>query len=128
MSNRRTGMSDPLTRPANSIDDELRETAPLFAPPLFEPSTQQLAHVRASGKFRERHALICNLLYEHGAMAIFQAAARLDLVESAISGRLVELVRLGMIEKTGERIKKPSTGSLCDVYRRTDKPLPVNER
>lgn len=51
-------------------------------------------------------------------MAIFR-------VESAISGRFSQLVSAGLIEKTGERIAKPATGSKCDVYRRTTRPLPT---
>lgn len=59
-------MSDPLMRPAaaisRSVDDELREVAPLFAPPPFQPSTQQLAHVAASKSFGSRQAEICRAL------------------------------------------------------------------
>jgi hypothetical protein len=121
-------MSDPLTRPANqkSIDEQFNEIAPLFAP-APPPTTQRLAHARAAPRFTERKRKICELLDARGAMAIFQVAEALGYVESAISGRFSDLVQEGLIEDTGERIDKPSTGSPCKVFRRTRISLPPRE-
>ncbi len=113
-------MSVPLTRPAakTPADAALLDTMPLFAPTREErQTTSQLALSKAAPKFGERHARITQILDQHGPLPIFRVAELLGVPEHTISGRFSELRKGGVIERTGERVEKPFSGSKCDVYR-----------
>ena len=117
-------MSDPLTRPAakTPADAALLDTMPLFAPRKEErQSTSQLALSKAHPRFGERRKEIIDLLERHGPMAIFEIAEKLGVPDHTISGRFSAMVVDGLIEKTGERKKKPDSNCACDIYRRVHK-------
>jgi len=65
---------DPLARNSNSdrttIDDELARVAPLFARPLFEPITSQLAHAAAEEHSTRLESEILDLLDRHGRQSL----------------------------------------------------------
>jgi hypothetical protein len=115
---------DPLTRPARAkpaIDRSIDESMPLFAPPPFEPTTRQLAHVAAERVKHDRYQAILRCLADHGAMAIWQIAEKLGTPEHKISGRFGEMERDQLVEKTGTQNIKPGGRVRCNIYRPKDR-------
>src|SRR5947209_6629112 len=72
------------------------------------------AAARASGS---RRVKILNYLREQGPSTIFEVAAHLGLYDHQISGRFSELERDQLIEKSGQRRRKPETECDAEVYR-----------
>ena len=113
---------DPLARSSKpdrtTIDDDLTRVGPLFARPLFEPTTSQLAHEAAEQHFTRRESEIFDLVDRHGPKSLWQLAVRLSVADHTMSGRITSPESRSAIESTGERSTKPATGCKCDVYRR----------
>jgi len=84
--------------------------------PLFAESTREEARRVAAAMTATRYRQIIQVLAEQ-PLCIFEVAERLGRFDHQISGRFGELVKLGLIEKTGERRRKPSTGCSAEVYR-----------
>jgi hypothetical protein len=79
-------------------------------------STSRLAGhaaARASG-FRRLQILA---FLGRGPATLFEVAAHLGVHDHQISGRFTDLVREGLIAKTGTRKVKPETGCEAEVYR-----------
>jgi DNA-binding HxlR family transcriptional regulator len=84
---------------------------------LFESTSRAAGHVAARfAGMRYRHIL--SLLNESSA-CIFELAEKIGCHDHQISGRFGELVKSGLIERTGARRVKPVTGCQCDEYRIT---------
>lgn len=83
---------------------------------LFD-STSRKAGERAARPAGWRRAKILELLGTLGPSTLFEVAAAMELFDHQISGRFTELSALGVIERTGERRRKPETGCEADVWR-----------
>ena len=64
---------------------------------------------------------ILEILRNRGPSTLFEVAAELNVFDHQISGRFTDLVRGGLIERTGERRPKPETGCPADIWRLTEK-------
>jgi hypothetical protein len=84
--------------------------------PLFDCSTSEQARRISSQKVGDRYTQIINVLAT-GPACIFEVAQALGCFDHQISGRFGEMVQLGLIEKTGDRRTKQSTGCQAEVYR-----------
>lgn len=89
---------------------------------LFD-STSRLAGEKAALAVGSRRRRIIELLQEK-PRAIFEVAEALECFDHQISGRFGELERDLIIEKTGERRRKESTGCDAEVYRIRTQPAP----
>lgn len=85
--------------------------------PLFESTSQAAARV-ASRFARQRYRQVLAALADK-PRCIFEVAAIVGCLDHQISGRFGELVKHGLIERTGARRAKPATGCHCDEYRLT---------
>jgi hypothetical protein len=83
--------------------------------PLFESTSEAAARV-ASRFARLRYRQILAALAQQ-PRCIFEVAEILGCLDHQISGRFGELVKHGLIERTGTRRAKPSTGCSCEEYR-----------
>lgn len=82
---------------------------------LFDCSTSEQARRAACQKVGDRYTQIIKVLAD-GPACIFEVAHVLGCFDHQISGRFGEMVRLGLIAKTGERRVKPATGCHAEVY------------
>jgi hypothetical protein len=85
--------------------------------PLFARSSLEAGHVasRFAG-IRYRQILAALNLR---AACIFEIAQAISVQDHQISGRFGELVKAGLIDRTGIRRPKPGGRILCDEYRLT---------
>lgn len=84
------------------------------SPTLFE-STRNQARKVASAMAGRRYRQVVEVLAK-GPACIFEVAADLGCFDHQISGRFGEMEKLGLIRKTGQRRRKPSTGCSAEVY------------
>lgn len=80
-------------------------------------NTRRMACDVAATSIPRRYAQILDLLRTRGPMTLWEVAAAMGVHDHQISGRISELKEKLLIEATGERRKKPSTGCEADVYR-----------
>ena len=83
--------------------------------PLFT-TTRDAARQVAARRTSKRYRQIAETLGRLGPSCIFEVAAALGCFDHQISGRFGEMEKLGLIRKTGDRRKKPSTGCAAEVY------------
>ena len=92
---------------------------------LFDPanrpnrpalSTSTLAGQVAAGSMPSRRERILRHLADR-PMALWEVATLMEVHDHQISGRFTDLVRDGLIERTGDRRQKPETGCWAEVYR-----------
>ena len=107
-------MSDPLQR---SIEP------PSTASPGDLWDTRRQAGAIAAAFADIRYRKIIQALQESGPSCIFEVAQKLEVGDNQISGRFSELERTNVIEKTGDKRIKPSTGCRAEVYRLVDRPI-----
>lgn len=74
------------------------------------PSTPAISPAR-----NQRYQQILRILKERGPSTLFEIAAELRCFDHQISGRITELVKEGIIERTPQRRQKPETGCWADV-------------
>lgn len=104
-------MPDPLARNdagAGPLFDQL-------PPPRRSTSTE--AGQAAAMSSRDRYRRILDLLRDRGPMTLFELAAAMAIEPHRISGRITELKRDLLIERTGERRQNPKTGCSAEVLR-----------
>jgi DNA-binding HxlR family transcriptional regulator len=87
---------------------------------LFD-ATSRLAGEAAAKSIGSRREKILRYLTDRGPATLFELAAHYGYYDHQISGRLTELARDGLIERSGERRTKPQTGCVADVWRLTAK-------
>jgi DNA-binding HxlR family transcriptional regulator len=123
-------MIDPLQRIATQPDGSGQ-------PSLFEPAskpdqnTPEKATLDTSKKAGEQaarnagrmRALIVEQLSRE-PLALFEIAARLSIPDHTISGRLTDLARDGVIERTGQTRIKPETQCQCSVWKLASRTCP----
>lgn len=88
--------------------------------PPPQKATSRLAGDAAALTTTKRYRQIIALLQERGPMTLFEFCAAMHKTPNQISGRLTELCRALVIERTGERRPNPATGCMADVYRLQD--------
>ena len=85
--------------------------------PLFDQlSTREHARQVSTKMTGRRYMQIVEVLARRGPLCIFEIAEELGCFDHQISGRFGEMLKLDLIEKTGERRTKPATGCPADVY------------
>lgn len=104
-------MPDPLARPPESA-------GPLFdLLPQPQRSTTDQAAAAAARSTPQRYRRILELLRDRGPMTLFEVAAAMQIEPHRISGRITELKRDGLIQRTGDRRQNPATGCSAEVLR-----------
>lgn len=84
-------------------------------PPLWDTRRQAGAVAAAFADVRYRQVL--QAIQDLGPSCIWEVAQKLEVGDNQISGRFSELERLNVIEKTGDKRVKPSTGCKAEIYR-----------
>lgn len=117
-------INDPLTRQAEPAGRPYDREPDLFdLLPAAAPSPQQQAAAAAAKAEGTYQAKILELLRAHGPQTCFELARRLQVTDNRISGRLTNMARSGLIERTGEHRRNPETGVNADVWR----PIPEGD-